>query len=99
MRYLILAAILALAGCIMHKLEKQLTPLIGQDIHVAIKRMGYPNATREVVGDTVYTWTTDWRAPDPCKIELVAAPSGIIKTYSAEGTDPGCARYYDALDQ
>ena len=83
----------------MNKLDHRLAPLVGQDIHAAITKLGYPNETRTVVGDTVYTWVTDIRAPWACKVELVAAPSGIIKTYSLEGTERGCQRYDDALDE
>jgi hypothetical protein len=98
-RTLGIAAGLLLAGCVMNKLNARLAPFVGQDVHVAIGKLGYPNDTRVVVGDTVYTWITDIRAPYPCKIELVAGPGGIVKTYALEGTEPGCARYNDALDQ
>ena len=93
------AAMLLLSGCVMHNLGNRLPKLVGQDIHVAIGRLGYPNEKPPmVVGDTVYTWVTDIRAPFPCKVELVATPAGIVKTWSLEGTPQGCERYNDALD-
>lgn len=99
MRKLIPAAVLLLTGCIMNKLQANLAPLVGQDIHIAIKKLGYPTSSRVIVGDTVYTWTNDWRAPYPCTVTLVAGPNDIIKTTALEGTEPGCKHYNDAFDE
>ena len=99
MRLLTWMMAITLAGCVMNKLEARIDALVGKDIHVAIARLGYPNETRTVVGDTVYTWVTDIRAPYPCRLALIAGPSGIIKTRSLEGTELGCKRYNDALDE
>lgn len=48
---------LGLAGCVSRNMNEGLQGLIGQDIHVAVDRLGYPDAQRTVLGDKVYIWS------------------------------------------
>ena len=50
---------LSLGGCVSQNMDAGLLGLVGQDIHVAIARLGYPNSQRTVAGDTVYTWSVN----------------------------------------
>ena len=46
----------ALTGCVSRNMNEGLQSLVGQDIHAAVARLGYPNAKREMLGDTIYVW-------------------------------------------
>jgi len=48
---------LSLGGCVSQNMDAGLQGLVGQDIHAAIARLGYPNSQRSVASDTVYTWS------------------------------------------
>jgi hypothetical protein len=48
----------ALAGCVFQNMDDGLKALIGQDVHVAVARLGYPTDKREMLGDTIYIWST-----------------------------------------
>lgn len=102
MRIAILLA-LVLAGCVEQKVTRGLTRLIGQDIHVAVQKLGYPATEHEILGDKVYLWTmsgTESASSNGafCTIEIAASQSGIIKTYHLSGNDAGCRVFVDALD-
>lgn len=77
---LILSALL-LIGCVEPgpQIDSGLTLLIGQDIHAAIDRLGYPASQREIAGDTVYTWSTDRRT-------TMTLPTTHTTTGNVDGT-------------
>lgn len=51
-------ALLGLSGCVSQNMNNGLQSLVGQDIHAAVARLGYPSAQREMLGDTIYVWGT-----------------------------------------
>jgi hypothetical protein len=56
------AAMLVLTGCAasgMKILDAGLTSLVGQPIQTAYNRLGYPNGTQTMNGDTFYIWSTN----------------------------------------
>ena len=57
---IILATIAITTGCggfmAYRNLNRDLTALVGQDIHVVIKKLGYPTSQAIVAGDKVYAW-------------------------------------------
>ena len=59
MRYFIFMIMIALTGCISTRMEDGLKGLLGQDIHAATARLGYPDGERDIMGDHVYVWSTD----------------------------------------
>jgi hypothetical protein len=42
-------------------MDDYLKPLVGQDIHVAVEKLGYPDAQRTMLGDTIYVWERSHR--------------------------------------
>lgn len=62
MKTLLVLAVLLLSGCtalVGRALEQRMQPMIGQDIHAVIQRLGYPAGERVIAGDTIYSWSTD----------------------------------------
>jgi len=47
---------LGLGGCVSQNMNEGLQSLVGQDIHAAVARLGYPSGQREILGDTIYVW-------------------------------------------
>jgi hypothetical protein len=61
----VIAAAIALSGCVGQRLENGLRSLIGQPISVAANRLGYPDGEREILGDKIYFWSTSHSAMLP----------------------------------
>jgi hypothetical protein len=58
-RAVALIAILAgLSGCLSDQMNKGLSFMVGQNIQYAVARLGYPDAQRTMLGDTIYVWGT-----------------------------------------
>jgi hypothetical protein len=53
------ACLLLLAACATHQLDEGLKGLMGRNISEAVNRMGYPDGKREMMGDTIYVWSTN----------------------------------------
>jgi hypothetical protein len=49
-------AIALLSGCVSMYMDKYLMPLVGQNIHAAVAKLGYPDSQRTMLGDTIYVW-------------------------------------------
>lgn len=62
MRYLVFAMLFTLTGCLSSRMDSGLQGLVGQDIHAATGRLGYPDGERDVMGDHVYVWSIDHEA-------------------------------------
>jgi hypothetical protein len=53
------AAVLTLSGCAFRTrvvLDRDLNALVGQDVQLIAKRLGYPDRQDVVLGEKVYTW-------------------------------------------
>jgi hypothetical protein len=40
-------------------MDDYLKPFVGQDIHVAVAKLGYPDSQRTMLGDTIYVWESN----------------------------------------
>ena len=58
-RIAIFAAAALLSGCATAQLDKGLNGLVGHNIKEAVAHLGYPDGQREVMGDTLYIWSTN----------------------------------------
>ena len=52
----LLLAVISLSGCVGQHMDEGLSNLVGQNISVAVARLGYPDSKREMMGDTIYVW-------------------------------------------
>lgn len=76
MKKLIALSILFLAGCVGSQMTKGLSGLTGQDIHIAIVYLGYPDGERNVMGDHLYIWSTNHSGLMP--VTSLATTNGSI---------------------
>ena len=62
-KFVLAATALALSGCATttanKTLDNGLTSLVGQPIQAAYDRLGYPNGSQVMNGDTFYIWSTN----------------------------------------
>lgn len=49
----------------LERLPGELSALIGQNLSVAVNRLGYPTGQREMLGDTIYVWETHQQVQVP----------------------------------
>jgi hypothetical protein len=63
--FLAIAATVGLTGCVGDHMNDGLQSLVGQDIHVAVARLGYPDGQRTMLGDTIYIWSSNHSAVLP----------------------------------
>ncbi len=85
-----------LAGCV--GMSAATTALRGQDIAMAVSKLGYPDDKQEMFGNTVYRWKTGnqyggWF----CNLNLVADSRGKIISGSWSGNG-GCSSLAERLD-
>lgn len=61
MRYIAFLAAGLLAGCVSvyDQMNTGLAALVGQDIKIAVNKIGYPDSQREMMGATIYTWAME----------------------------------------
>jgi hypothetical protein len=99
-----------LCGCMSgpaHELHDELMGYVGQNVREVIDRIGYPTSQQQILGDTVYTWSTNPGAVAIggaafslyCTVQIGITPDGIIKTIHGAGNNGGCARWAGALAQ
>jgi hypothetical protein len=105
----LVGAALVLAGCATDRLQAELQTYVSTDIRDFIARMGYPDSTHDVLGDTVYVWTTNRAGAIPvttanngttfvpisrrCTVQVITDGAGTIKLFTWEGNESGCKRY------
>ena len=97
----IACAAVALTGCTtsISMLKSDLPKLLGQDIKVAVTRIGYPDGQREMLGDTLYIWSTDHEGLVPAVNTAATFGSLAGLHFSGVATSVGVARarYYCAI--
>jgi len=98
MRGALLAALsIALGGCAgVGSLRDGLQPFVGQDIHAAVDVLGYPDGKREMLGDTIYYWSTSHSAPllMPTTSTTTATAGTTTVIASTHSTQPVTGLYH-----
>jgi hypothetical protein len=56
---------LSFGGCVSKNMNEGLQSLMGQNIHAAIDRIGYPDVQQVILGDKVYVWGVSQNAVMP----------------------------------
>jgi hypothetical protein len=74
-------------------LNRDLNAYTGQDVHVVIKKIGYPTSQAIVAGDKVYAWDDNG-----CTIHVAVDPSERIQRFDFSGSHHDCERISDRLD-
>jgi hypothetical protein len=78
--YLLIIADLALSGCAS---EHGLGFMVGTNISHAVDRLGYPDAKREVRGETIYVWSSSHDVNLPRKTNSTTAGNlGHVPIYT-----------------
>ncbi len=83
MRYLLLIVVLSLTGCVSQRMNKGLDALIGRNIRYAISDFGYPTGQQVILGDTVYSWSTNGQVLMPTTTSTTTYGTVNGRSYSA----------------
>ena len=83
-RVIAVVAALLLVGCASSQLNNGLHSLLGQRIEAARAHLGNPDGRREIMGDTIYIWSTNRAAITP----FVDTPTttGMVGNMPVHGT-------------
>ena len=85
MRITIAAVMLVLlAGCVGTRLANGCNKLLGQDIHAAVARLGYPDGERTMMGDHLYVWSSDRTGLMP--VTSLSTTNGYVGNTGFSGT-------------
>jgi hypothetical protein len=87
MKRLIACCAALLTACATAQLDAGLKGLVGENIHEAINRLGYPDGQRTVMGDTVYIWSTNRNVAMP--MNTTTTTTGAVGTTPYYGTTTG----------
>jgi len=85
-RKIVLLAVagVALSGCVFQRMDTGLRNLVGQDIHAAVNAIGYPNGQRQILGDTIYVWST--RSDATFIMPTTSTTAGMVGNVPIYGT-------------
>jgi hypothetical protein len=75
-------------------LNRDLNAIVGKDIHVVIKKIGYPNSEAVMLGDKVYTWLNN-----DCTLHIVVDQTEHVTHFDYQGSRHECSRLADNLDE
>jgi hypothetical protein len=110
MRLIIITMMVAaLVGCATTRLENDVKPYVGRNIHELSVRLGKPTGMRES-GERVFVWSADSEGVLPtssgadtrtgtmtahyeCTLEVTVNAQNIIQSYEVEGSNAGCAAF------
>ncbi|MFI4985894.1 MAG: hypothetical protein ACHQF3_00475 [Alphaproteobacteria bacterium] len=81
---LALITVLCLTGCVAQNINDGLNGLMGQNIQAAVARLGYPDAQRTMLGDTIYVWSSNHSAALP--VTSTNTTVGTVGTMPVYGT-------------
>src|ERR1700722_18374312 len=76
-----------LCGCGL-SMEKSLKPIVGQNIDVAVAKLGYPDGQRTTPGGTIYLWSTQTQSSASMFTSTGGGMMGRV------GGDPGMMNSY-----
>jgi len=83
-----------LYGCAFdNRMNSQLSNLVGQDIHVAIDKLGVPASASPLGNGKVYTF-----AKNDCSIRVDTDASEQLTRSDYDGGPRECQKYFDILD-
>jgi hypothetical protein len=96
--YLLIIADLALTGCVSGQMNHGLGFMVGKNIGHAVNRLGYPDVTREIRGETIYVWSSSHDVNLPRKtdstmagnlghVPIYTTPAGAIARSSSPPTN------------
>lgn len=107
------AALLTVTACVSDHMNQGLNALIGQNIRVAVEKLGYPDSQRTMLGDNIYIWSTHsgggavaaaitptMSVAVPLNFNCtiqIAVQANIIKNITWRGDPDGCRAYARAL--
>jgi len=74
-------------------LNQDLKLLVGHDVHVLIKPLGYPERQETVMGEKVYTWDKN-----DCVLQVRVDDSDLVTSYQYRGSRNECGPMADAVD-
>ena len=84
-----LVLLFLLCGCV--DVGRALRPLYGENIAVAVDKLGYPSEKRDMLGRTIYRWNTGNPRGMYCNLDLVVDQDNRIERGSWDGNNGGCA--------
>jgi hypothetical protein len=84
-----LLCLLLLAACATQQLNTGLQTLIGHNIREAMSHLGYPDGQREIMGDTIYIWSTNRSGVLP--MNMPATTTGTVGGVPYSGTTTSMA--------
>jgi hypothetical protein len=86
MKKLVVLVVVAftLSGCVSQRMNEGLNNLMGQNIQVAVDRLGYPDGQRTMLGDTIYVWSASHNTMLP--MSTTSMTSGSVGTLPVYGT-------------
>jgi hypothetical protein len=83
----LLLVALALSACVSDQMNQGLGFMVGQNIQTAVSRLGYPDAQRTMLGDTIYVWSTNHQVDLP--MTTTSTIMGNVGTVPVYGTAMG----------
>lgn len=106
MKKLVLIAACALGGCTAldgpnaHTiLGAELPKFEGQPVDVAVKKLGFPNDERTIMGKKVYVWFTSRFGTNrrlTCEVRLIVDAKDVVRDFDWDGNNGAC-EYYAGL--
>jgi hypothetical protein len=91
----------------------QVNQFVGEDIHAAIAKLGYPSRQESIAGERIYRWATDGSATPvtaaaqvestqvtqlACAIDLVVDASNVVIRGTWAGARDACSAMQDRLE-
>lgn len=76
MKLIVAMMALGLSGCMASRMNAGLNSLLGQPVEAAVDRLGYPDGQREMLGDTLYVWSSSHQAYLPTA--QVSTTNGMV---------------------
>jgi hypothetical protein len=93
----VVAVALVASSCIGTMLQNNTEQFKGQNISVAVSKLGFPTDKREMLGKTIYTWKTGNPQALYCNIDLVVDSQDIVTAAQWNGTNGGCLELIQRL--
>ena len=90
----LVCAVLTLGGCRSYRvLDRDLNALVGKDVRLLVKRLGYPDQQDVALGEKVYTWRLN-----DCTLHVAVDANGHILRSAHNGSRRECNLMADRID-
>ena len=89
-------AVLTLAGCALRTnvvMTRDLKALVGKDVNMIVKRLGYPDKQEVMLGEKVYTWLIN-----DCTLHVAVDASEHVIRSDYNGSRRECGAVADKID-